>query len=521
MPRLDARRAATNVLPLLAAVAAALICYQGALHYFFSQDDFLGLAQAAGLAPRLGQPWRYIANQAVWDLLSPFGPTHAAPYHLLSLLAHATCTALLYDALARRVAPSAALIGAVFFAVHPAIFTAVYWISAVGDPLALGFGLLALRACERTDRRRWLAVPLFGVSLLCKETLILLPALIVAGRAGLPKPGAGARPRAMNDVVIALTGVSIAYLVYFVTFAYGTYFVSSAAGAHDPAAHAAYALGWGDSLWRNLLTYLGWTAQFALPAVQGFSDAVDPSVYPWAAGAAVVWLAGLFVPGLRARGWRAGGIAWLLLVLPLLPLRHHTYHYYLYAPLAGAALCVAGASDWALGRTPRPKRGSSPGPAAAWSAAALVSLLLAINGVMLVHKIETMPFVLPELRAEPTVDRARIARNVFDDLAAARLPGGVTLLFWSPQASSIGPHGEAIGHHSATETYWERNVRNALVGGLAVRVMFPQVAAVRFVREFQPAPSDHRYAIYRPEGHVRVVTPAQLDSILTATGARR
>jgi hypothetical protein len=520
MPRLDARRDASpgHVVPKLAAVAAALICYQGALRYFFSQDDFLGLAHASGLAPRLTQPWRYIANQAVWDWMAPFGPTRPAPYHLLSLLAHAMCTALLYGALARRFAPWSALVGATFFAVHPAHYTAVYWISAVGDPLALCFGLLALRLQLRSDRWRWLAVLLFAVSLLCKESLILLPVLLVACRAW---PIGGARPQTKpaNGVVIAMTAVSLAYVAYFIAFAYRTYFVSSAAHAPERAAHAAYALGGGGTLWTNLLTYLGWTVTFALPVVKGFSDAVDPAVFPWAVAAAVAWVVGLALPGLRARGWAIGGIAWCLLVLPVLPLRNHTYHYYLYAPLAGAALCVASLVDWAL--SPRGRERDSGARPAAWPIAALLSLLLAANGLLLVRKIETMPFVLPELRADPTVDRARIARNACADLAQARLPAGVTLLFWSPQAASIGPHGEALGSRAPAETYWERNVRDALVDGLAVRVVFPEVAAVRFVREFQPAPADHRYAVYRPEGHVRVVTSAALDSVLSASGARR
>ena len=520
-------------------MVAGVLAYHRALGLYFSQDDFQGLAQASGLAPRLVQPWRYIANQAVWDVLRPFGVASAWPYHLVSLLAHLACVALLYGLLARRVAPWAAMVGATFFAVHPSLFTALYWISTVGDPLALCFGLLVLRLQGRSDPWRWLAVPSFAVVLLCKESLILLPAVVVAyrawarradGQVGSARGSGGPLPPLIDGTVVALVALALVYVVYFLWVAYGTYYLSPT-GQPQHAASAPYALGWGVSLWRNLFTYLGWTASFAYPLVQGFSDSVDPSVYPWAGGALAAWLLGLASPGLRRRGWVFGGVAWLLFVLPALPLRNHTYHYYLYAPLAGASWCVAAAVDWALLAAPgraRParrrdrrgvaehgaERGAHAGADAAWWVATGLTALLTLNGLLLVRKIETMPFIVPELRAEPIVDRARIARNVYESLAAAGLPAGTTLLFWSPTAASLGPGGEGLARPAAAETYWERNVRSALLDGLAVRVMFPQVVAVRFVREFTPAPPDHRYAVYRLDGKVRVATSSEVDSIL-------
>ena len=83
-------------------------------------------------------------------------------------------------------------------------------------------------------------------------------------------------------------------------------------------------------------------------------------------------------------------------------------------------------------------------------------------------------------------------------------------------AASLGQHGERLPGPSASETYWERNVREALLDGLAVRVMFPQVAAVRFTREFRPLPPEGRYAVYRPDGLLRVAPWAEVDSVLGA-----
>lgn len=508
----------TLIAPMLAAVAAGVIVYHRALGYFFSQDDFLGLARASGLAPRLDQPWRFIANQAIWDLLRPFGTASAWPHHLASLIAHGTCVALLYHLLARRLAPLAALVGATFFAVHPFLFATSYWISTIGDPIALAFGLLALLALESGGRRRWLAVPAFALSLLSKETLLLLPAVAVAYRVWAGGGEDAARPprgRPIDGPVIALAAVSVAYVVYFFTVAYGTYFVSRGGTAltAGEAARAPYALGWGTNLWENLFTYLGWTVAFALPLVHGFDNVVEPAVYPWGVGALAIWLAGLAWPSLRRRGWLFAGVTWLLFVVPALPLLNHTYHYYLYAPLAGAAWCVASAFDLLpASRVPRPL---------AWLVACACAALLTVNGALLVRKIETMPFVLPGLRTEPIVDRALIAGNVHRGLAAARLPEGATLLLWSPTSASIGPRGEPLGAAAPQATYWEHNVRAALLEGLAVRVMFPSIAEVRFVREFTPGPGNVWYAAYLPDGRVQVATSARVDSILKTIGRAR
>lgn len=516
-----------RIAPMLAAVAAGAIVFHPALGYFFSQDDFLGLARACGLAPRLDQPWRYIANQAIWDVLRPFGTTNAWPYHLASLVAHGTCVALLYHLLARRLAPWAALVGATFFAVHPSLFATGYWISTIGDPIALAFGLLALSLQRCPGRRRWLAVPLFALSLVSKETLLLLPAVAVAYRAWAGRgEDADDAPRVkpIDGTVIALAGVSLAYVAYFVSVAYGTYFLSPGDAA-PAAARAPYALGWGANLWQNLLTYLGWSTVFAYPLIRGFFNAVDPGVYPWAIGTLAIWLAGLAWPRLRRRGWLFGGAAWVLFLLPALPLRNHTYHYYLYAPLAGAAWCVSAAAA-AIFAAPGAATGARGRDAAgdtrlAWLVASLVAVLLTVNGALVVRRMETIPFVFPGLRADPIVDRARIAGNVRQSLAEVRLPDGVTLLFWSPIAASLGPRGEPLPAPAPGATYWEHNVRAALLEGLAVRVMFPQVSEVRFVREFKPSPPNEWYAVYRPDGRLGIATSAQVDSILRANAPAR
>ena len=487
--------------PFIAAMLAGVLVFHRALGYFFSQDDFLGLARAAGLAPRLAGPWRLLSHQAIFDLMRPFAGLDATAYHAASLAIHAACCALLAALLMRRMSPAATTVGTVFFAVHPALFGALYWFSAIGDSLSLLFALAALLLARRSDRARWFALPAFALSLLAKESTILLPA-VAALVARLEPAATQVRGGGRRGVTLGLAAIALAYAA--------TFLAGDAFGVRRELSPAApYAFGVGAHMAVNALTYLGWTGGFLTPFVHGFMDAADPAAYPWAVGTLLLWLAGLASRRLRRSGWAAAGAMWLLFLLPVLGLRNHTYHYYLYAPLAGAAWCVAAALDRAI-----------PAGRAAWPVAGAFAALLALNGTLLVRRIETAPFVLAELRAEPVIDRARIARNVREGLALAALPPGVTLLFWSPNAASLGPRGERLEGPAPTETYWEVNVREALLGGLAVRVMFPQVAEVRFVREFRPTPANEWYAAYRPDGRVRVARSAEVDSILRAAGAR-
>jgi hypothetical protein len=330
--------------------------------------------------------------------------------------------------------------------------------------------------------------------------------------------------------------VLVTILVATLPFTFALAFVD-VLGARGAAENPAYAVHLDRAILWNLLTYLGWTANFIAPTVRGFADAVDSKVWGWGIVAGLLWNAGLLAPGLRSRGWLAAGALYLTLLLPVLPLGNHTYHYYLYAPLAGAAWCVAALLDWAMaslasragpgrarsGRTParrasgersRDRAPEAAAPAhspAAIGALGAVAVLLTWNGAVLVSKIERHPFVHPVLRSDPTVDRAIIARNAVSDLSRYSFAPGTRLHFWFPRALAPDRRDSA---DSTRETYWERNVKSALYDGLAVRVANPRVAEVRFERDFLPESSSDLYAVYGLDGHLNVVTAAELDSLI-------
>jgi len=503
----------------LVLVALTVLVWRGALSYYFSQDDFAGLARARGLLPRIGGPIRWFSNQGLWDLMRPLGVASARPYHLLSLTAHAGCAVTLFAMLARRYHRAAAFLAAAFFATHPMLFTEIHWVSAIGDPLALLFALLALDRALGTRGQRW-AWPWFALSLLAKESCVLLPVVVWAhqrwgarvDRLAPPRGNDTARSSWLHGPAAVLPGLwAIALIGALVMLAQAN--GPAVRNALTATPGSAYAFGGIGAVMANALTYVGWTVNLWLPTVRGFSDAIDRSVWPWAAGAFVLFATGLFVRPLRERGWIAAGVMYAAFLVPVLPLRNHTYHYYLAAALAGVAWGLAIAGDAVLVWAGAGRRSW------AWAAVGALAATLAINGGALGRKIEMMPFAIQDLRADPTIDRARIARNVFDSIRDEPMPAGSTLVFWSPFATTAPPGSDSATLAAAPEAYATANLRTALLDGLAVRVMFPQLRSVSFSSPRAHPAEPARIALYGPSGRVKLFTVAQIDSFAALAAA--
>jgi hypothetical protein len=265
---------------------------------------------------------------------------------------------------------------------------------------------------------------------------------------------------------------------------------------------AAYATGSPRAMLENALTYVGWLVPVPLPWVQRFSDTIEPSRFPLAVVAIAVWAVGTRSAALRERGWIAAGVSGIAMIAPVLPLAHHTYHYYLTPALPAIAVLLGAAADaaWsALGRRPSVARRAVVAATMALSAA------IALNGALLVRKIERMPFAIEGLRADPTVDRALIATRIESGLRERELAPGTRLAFWSPVSQAAGPPG----------AYAMRNVRAALLDGLAVRVMVPAVDSVAFVDAFDGRDHPWQWAVYLPDGRVRVGDAEALERALT------
>jgi hypothetical protein len=127
----------------------------------------------------------------------------------------------------------------------------------------------------------------------------------------------GTTARRSSSIVVALMVVSLLYL--------GVFLASDVFGMRSALpTDAAYAIGVGPHWVWNFLTYLGWTWNIWLFTVKSFTDAIDPRVYPWGIAALALWIAGAFLPALRARGWIRGGLLYAIFLLPVLALKNHT-----------------------------------------------------------------------------------------------------------------------------------------------------------------------------------------------------
>lgn len=281
---------------------------------------------------------------------------HVSPWgwHLTSLLAHLAAIWMLF-VLVRQTTSDAIMAGwaALLFAVHPIHIEAVAWISAVPEILFALAGMGAIHAhlryrCEQ--RWQWLGLSafLYGLSLLAKETAIVIwPMIIVSGYWLESNNNSEEQPGQWTDAVKSQSPFAAISIAYF-----GLRFLALH-GMAGEVTHttreivcAAPSIAW---------FYLQKLAlPFRLSQIYFDPDAcsfVSPHFYlPLLA--VTLGAAGLFLLALKFKLTR---FPTLLLGLPLIPPligvsvfpRHDLVHNrYLYLPSAGACVLIA----FALGK---------------------------------------------------------------------------------------------------------------------------------------------------------------------------
>jgi Tfp pilus assembly protein PilF len=147
--------------------------------------------------------------------------TNPLGYHLFNLGFH-LANVLLFYLLCRRRLPAAALLATALFALHPVLTEAVAKISGRTDLMSSFFllagGLLWERAQDRAGLRQiviYITIgPLMLLALLCKETGILLPALVLIGDFWSSPSSAEFRARLRRGLPGYL-GLGLAAAIYF------------------------------------------------------------------------------------------------------------------------------------------------------------------------------------------------------------------------------------------------------------------------------------------------------------------
>jgi len=257
-----------------------------------------------------------------------------AGYHLMSVAVHAAGCALLYRLLlALEFSAASSFLGALLFAVHPALAQAVCWIPARNDAL---FGVFAFAAF--TAFARWLKdgsrielaalLACFALALLTKETAIALPAAC-AGWA-LLEP-ARARGRRWTALLGAAAVVA------------GWWALRTAALRNPIRLDAAEVL---KSLWIGKTGLLQYFGKAMLPFDLSVLPTIADTRVVFGCGAVAILLAAFAVRRPAKPRVAAFGLAWFVLFLAPTLILHSTtladlmMEQRLYVPIAGLLVAL-------------------------------------------------------------------------------------------------------------------------------------------------------------------------------------
>jgi hypothetical protein len=317
---------------LLVAVAwdfAAATTFLGDDYLFRAFARLEGNPLVAFVADKHGGEYYRPLPMLLWWVLERVSGGQAWGFALAMFLLHALCAGLVV-VVGRRVgfaAKTALLAGVLFFAA-PAEREAALWFSASTDLLA-ALGMLGTLACFLSDRRwvRLLSIAVAAAACLCKETALVLPALVAAATWFRGRKQ-GIAPSARRCVILVLPHLAAAILVLGVR----SLVLHGLGGANDPLAP-----WWGRGV--QLVSGL-------VHAVTAYAPL--PEWVAWLAGASLLTWA-------TVTAWRQPALAgfalcWVLVSLAPLPAAGWVVGArYFYVPAVGLVLLVAVALENAGG----------------------------------------------------------------------------------------------------------------------------------------------------------------------------
>lgn len=257
--------------------------------------------------------WRPLVTWT-YALDAQLGGARPLAYHATNVALHAAACVLLWRLLlALEVGGAAALAGALVFAVHPALASAVAWVPGRNDAL---LGVLVFGAWLAFARRRPAAhFACFALALLTKETAAALP-LVCAAHALLADRSL-ARPRWLGLHALGWIALVVLRLV-----------------VHRPA-DVRLTLA-------NLPLLLDGLGKIVLPVhLSPIADAADASIWPGVVAAVALAVAALLVRGVRRTVVALGIASFVLFLLPpLLATGSLVIDERLYVPAAGIVLAI-------------------------------------------------------------------------------------------------------------------------------------------------------------------------------------
>jgi hypothetical protein len=338
------------------------------IYNFTLNSNFRGfgarqLAWMAGLAPsrHFWGPLTWLTHGVDWLLwgLNPFG------YHLVNMILHAAAAAMFFLVAERLVARAltgagpaivraAALVAALFWALHPLRVESVAWISERRDVLSGVLLMLTvyawLRGQDQPGGRRWRvgAVIAYALSMLAKPIGMTLPIVLLIlevyplrrlalTRASLATPAAGAVLRDKVPFVAVAVGGGLLALAL-------THEIKGLADHPLWVRPALLAYGLAFSLWKTLLP-LGLIPLYEIPERWSPGD-------PRFVVGTLVTVAITVAVVLRRRRWPVLSATWMAYAVMFAPVSGLATHggpqiaadRYTYLPGLALALLVGGAA---------------------------------------------------------------------------------------------------------------------------------------------------------------------------------
>jgi len=348
----------TNRRAIFGAAGIALLCYLPSLRGEFLYDDARFVVNNPYI-DTVGNPARFFTDiettaapdRATRDIYRPLrtlsyallkgvgaGP---AGFHLLSVVLHAVCVALLAALLLNAgVGAGPAFFSALLFGIHPLTVEVTAYVSSLGDLWATAFGLASIYM--HASKRPIGAFLFFAAALFGKESAVVIPILWGVWDWALRRA-----PIAKSALRSVLPGLII--VVAFMLW-------RDSLGAKS--AQTEFLGGSRLTAVWTMLSALGYYATLVLfPAGPTFEAMVDLQPTPWSApvllGVLVlgllIWLIVRGSPRVRlAAAWFLVGLAPVSNII--VPLKIAAADRFLYLSLAGLAFLVARMSDAQAGR---------------------------------------------------------------------------------------------------------------------------------------------------------------------------
>jgi hypothetical protein len=470
---------------VLLCVALALWTHRRVLGGFFSLDDLVMLEEMRGLRPHDVTLWRFLSGHAYFTLAVQVFGAHPFPYHVVNWVLHGANVAGVYMLVRRWGGGVAAgALAAGLFGTTRLTMTAVHSPASIGELAALGLTLGAFLVPGEGLRAGLGRGGLFAAALLCKESVALLPLVLL-----LPSPGSG--PLAAR---LMRAGPPLALSAMLVLG------LALSGGKATRLGGEAYATGLGANLATNLLHYAAWTGDLTEP----IPDLAHPGpALPGLGIAVALGLIALAVVSARASRLPAmGSLWWLLGLAPVLPLLHHTYLHYLYVPLVGIGMAVGGALEWAVARGGRLARA----PALSLTIALAAVLFHAVASDLLLERRATLRMQGAGVPLDPYLRKSEMARHASEAVASRLVDGRGRVAFLVPEGLEhvYSTAGEALDT-VATGTHSYRMLEGALDGGRALRALHPGIDSVVFLPGWAPG-----YAAFELFGEKRDGSPFAL-----------